>query len=198
MTIVKRVGMKIKQCRLLLAVVLLLPAGTAMAIDAPHNAVYSIQCLSCHQPHKSLGNNLTRAELNPLVCQGCHNPLGLAKFFPMQNSDRSVPGVKGTSHFWLMPVNNPQWGSSTPPDTYSDNADTDMRSRLDMTDPNNPKVLCSTCHNQHDNSNKWGRIHLSRVEQIAGTGGTGSRAGKVWRALGPTAPSAASQARTVR
>lgn len=159
---------------LALAAALLVLPRLGLAIDAPHNAVYSIQCLSCHQPHKSLGNNLTRAEMNPLVCQGCHNSLGIARFFPMQDSVRAVPGVSGNSHFWEMAANNPKWGASVPPGAYSQNADADMDIRLDKTNPNNPKVICSTCHNQHDNSNRWGRIHLSSVERTAGSGSTGS------------------------
>ncbi|MDH4099640.1 MAG: cytochrome c3 family protein [Nitrospirota bacterium] len=159
---------------ILAAVALVIIAvGNGQAIDAPHHAGYSIQCLNCHQPHKALGSNLTRAELNPLVCQGCHNPLGLGKYFPMQNSNRAVPGVKGNTHYWMMSANAPQWGATPPTRTYSENHDTDMDTRLDKSDPSNPKVLCSTCHNQHDNSNRWGRTHLSQIEQLDGTGSTG-------------------------
>ena len=168
--IMKKFNLKL----LALSAMLLVLPQAGLAIDTPHNAAYGVQCLSCHQPHKSLGNNLTRAEVNPLVCQGCHNSLGVAKFFPMHDSARAVPGVSGNSHYWEMPANNPKWGASPPPSTYSENHDADMDTRLDKTSSNNPKVICSTCHNQHDNSSKWGRIHLSRVDRVAGDGSTGS------------------------
>lgn len=150
------------------------PAGTGMALDSPHFVGNSVHCLSCHQPHKAFGKNLTRAESNPLVCQGCHNPVGIAKNLAMHDSDRAVPGEKGNTHFWSMPVNNPKWGSATPPDTTAESSDASMYPRLDSTDPTNLKVICSTCHNQHNNSSRWGRIHLSSVERVFGSGPTGT------------------------
>lgn len=146
----------------------------ALAIDAPHYAGNSVQCLSCHQPHNTAGNNLTKAGTNPLVCQQCHSSGGSAAFFPMQDSDRAVPKVSGNSHQWSVNANNSTYGASVPPNTYSQNSDADMYMRVDTSDPANPKIVCSTCHNQHDNSNKWGRIHLSSVTRVAGIGATGT------------------------
>lgn len=144
------------------------------AIDWPHNPGNSVQCLGCHKPHNGAGNNLTLAATNPLVCQQCHAPAGMASNFPMQDSDRAIPG-SGHSHQWSVNASNSTYGASAPPSTYSANADTDQDTRLDKTDTSNPKIVCSTCHNQHDNSNKWGRIHLStvsRTDLLGGNAGT--------------------------
>ena len=144
--------------------------GEASAIDPPHYSGNSVQCLSCHQPHMSAGNNLTRASTNALVCQMCHSTGGIAEFFPMQDADRSVPKVSGNSHQWGVNANNSTYGASVPPNTYSQNSDADMYIRLDTSDPANPKIICSACHNQHNNASKWGRIHLSSVTRVWGSG----------------------------
>lgn len=177
-TIMRRLAdMTIKSVGLIVAALaaVIISAGIGQALDPPHWAGNSVQCLSCHQPHKAFGIKLNRAPLNTVVCQGCHNPAGLGKALAMHDSDRAVPGVKGNTHQWLMSVNNPKYGSSMPPDTSAQFSDTDMVARIDsLTDPSKPTVICSTCHHQHDNGEKWGRTHFSKVERVWGSGPTGT------------------------
>ena len=144
------------------------------ALDSPHYQGNSVQCKSCHFPHNALGKNLGAAATNPLVCQQCHLETKMAENFPMPDSSRAIPGT-GSSHQWSVNANNATYGASTPPSTYAQNTMYDMQIRLDNTDAANPKIICSTCHDQHASTNKWGRIHLSpvtRVDALGGNSGT--------------------------
>lgn len=141
-------------------------AGSVVALDAPHNAHYTIQCNSCHVLHNATGSTLTNYATSTALCQSCHNDDGLASFFPMPDSARATPGTGGTSHGFGVLANNPTYGATAPTET-SNRA---MWARLDKTDPLNPKLTCSVCHNQHTSSTYGGRQRVQSVNHTQGAG----------------------------
>jgi predicted CXXCH cytochrome family protein len=64
----------------------------------PHDSSFGVECLSCHVPHGSAGNVLTRADTVPTLCMTCHNPGDQASDLPFSDSDQAFPGQLGTSH----------------------------------------------------------------------------------------------------
>lgn len=120
--------------------------------EAPHDLAFEVECESCHMPHNVLGNPLTSAATNALVCQQCHN--ALSNFPMLETSNIAVPGRVGTTHRWNMESTNATYGA-TPP------SDAEMNLRL-----NGTKIVCSTCHDQHE-TNNWGTQYLSAVSQVA-------------------------------
>jgi predicted CXXCH cytochrome family protein len=86
--------------RAFVVVSLLLPMGSALALDPPHNSSNAIECLSCHTPHGALGNQLTAVEGNANLCMSCHTPAGMAATRSFADIDQALPGVSGTSHRW--------------------------------------------------------------------------------------------------
>ncbi len=70
------------------------------ALDPPHDAANSIQCVSCHLLHRAPGGTITRVAGNPNLCITCHSAGGQASAKPFASSDKAKPGVSGTSHRW--------------------------------------------------------------------------------------------------
>lgn len=84
-----------------LLTLLAVPAARLLALDPPHDASSSIQCVSCHLFHGAPGGTLTRVAGNPNLCMTvCHNAGGQAAAKAFANSDKARPGVSGTSHRW--------------------------------------------------------------------------------------------------
>lgn len=138
-------------------------AGSAAALDAPHNEHLTIQCNSCHVAHSALGTSLTKEATNAALCQSCHNDAGQASFFPMPDASRATPGVGGSSHGWGVLANNPTYGAGTPTNAA-------MSARLDRTDPANPKITCSACHDQHNSNTYRGRQRVQAQQHTQGAG----------------------------
>ncbi len=92
----------------LLAVAALSLAPAAFPLDPPHNALRSIKCESCHQPHAAPGGTITKVLGNANLCMSCHTGGGLAAAFPFSNTDQAAPApglpsavsASGTSHRW--------------------------------------------------------------------------------------------------
>ncbi len=137
--------------------------GSVGALDAPHNEHLTIQCNSCHVAHSALGTSLTKEATNSALCQSCHNDAGQASFFPMPDSSRATPGTGGSSHGFGVLANNPTSGAGAPTSAA-------MSARLDKTDPLNPKITCSVCHNQHTSSTYGGRQRVQSVDHKQGAG----------------------------
>lgn len=70
------------------------------ATDAPHDISNSIDCSDCHIAHAAPGGNLTQVAGNANLCQSCHTAGGPASAYPMNNTDKAVPGTTGISHRW--------------------------------------------------------------------------------------------------
>ena len=97
---------RILSCVLLLIGVFL--AGVAFAVDAPHNATNSMDCISCHLSHHTVGITRSNAAGNVNLCHSCHTPGGLASRYALVESDQAIAGpslptnivASGTSHRW--------------------------------------------------------------------------------------------------
>lgn len=97
---------RILSCVLLLIGVFL--AGVAFAVDAPHNATNSMDCISCHLSHHTVGITRSNAVGNVNLCHSCHTPGGLASRYALVESDQATAGpclptnivASGTSHRW--------------------------------------------------------------------------------------------------
>lgn len=74
--------------------------SSAHALDPPHDATLSIECLTCHIPHGAADGRLTRVAGNPNLCMSCHNPGGDASALALADADQALPGIAGTSHRW--------------------------------------------------------------------------------------------------
>lgn len=140
-------------------------AGSAGALDAPHNEHFTISCNSCHVAHKALGTTLTKEATNAALCQSCHNDAGLASFFPMPDSSRATPGTGGSSHGFGVLANNSTYGATAPTNSA-------MAARLDKpsTDPSTWKITCSVCHDQHTSNTYRGRQRVQAVTHTQGLG----------------------------
>ena len=83
-------------------------APNAFATDPPHNALFSIKCVTCHQLHKAPGGTITRVKGNANLCMSCHTLGGTAAAHPFTSLDQAVPSpglptgvsASGTSHRW--------------------------------------------------------------------------------------------------
>lgn len=100
---------------------------------APHG-----ECNSCHMTHNATGAELGIANGNANLCMSCHNPAGAASTMPFTNAMKAIPGTSGNSHAWNKLSTNA---------TYETNLTTDAEMLLRVT---NDTIVCSTCHNQHD------------------------------------------------
>ena len=84
---------------------LLLPLSVC-AVDPPH--LTADNCAACHQPHQSLGGDLTSVAGNANLCLSCHQPGGTAATTPFVNGDAALPwgglpvgvAASGSSHRW--------------------------------------------------------------------------------------------------
>lgn len=146
----------------------MLVAAAGHATDAPHNPPRLTQyCLDCHTLHNAPGTTLTAAAGNHNLCMSCHNPTGLASPRPFAAADQAVPGTTGNSHRFDALAINPVRETLEP-----------LTPALNLalagaTSNPNKRVMCSTCHNQHDQTNApfdpkapagnaWGR-HYQRI-----------------------------------
>lgn len=119
--------------------------GTSAASStALINSIYvppHTNCNQCHITHKSLGSALTNLSGNANLCLNCHNPVGTASTKSFQNSDKAIPGtLSGKSHSWDVNAVNATYGTQLPTDSQ-------MALRIVSN-----KIVCSTCHNQHNSS----------------------------------------------
>ena len=105
-------------------------------------------CSSCHITHNSPGNNLTNVAGNALLCQSCHTTNGAASSKPLVNGNKAIPGIGGKSHSWNTNGENTIYETLLP-------LNGDMLARMPESPPiTGPKqLICSTCHNQHNNGN---------------------------------------------
>jgi hypothetical protein len=140
--------------------------GTAAAVDPPHwsSTSIDIDCTSqCHTLHHAEGGNLTQAGSNVNLCQSCHRPSGLAQDLQLNDADKAVPGVGGTSHAFDALAINPTYQTTLP-------TDTEMSLRV-MGD----NIVCSTCHDQHDTGAVFGGdSRISAARQVTSYGSTGA------------------------
>jgi predicted CXXCH cytochrome family protein len=136
--------------RLLAALAAAAPA-LALALDSPHNASNplgaAVDCDSCHIGHSSPGGALTTHSGNFNLCQSCHAGANFG-FSGWTSAVEAVPGVSGTSHTWSALVTD--GGTSAPA------AGSEMGKRVP-----GGKLMCSTCHDQHNASGFKGRQHVS-------------------------------------
>lgn len=147
----------------------LLPPRAAQAADPPHWSSASIpdttlSCSNgCHQLHQAAGGTLTLAAGNVTLCQSCHNAAGLASALPLNNVDRAVPGMSGSSHGFGVSAVNATYGARAP-------LDAEMSLRV-----MNGQVVCSTCHNQHAaTAVTGGTSRVSPARRITALGSTGA------------------------
>ncbi|HSN55304.1 MAG TPA: cytochrome c3 family protein [Candidatus Sulfomarinibacteraceae bacterium] len=90
------------------AVLALLIAPAAAALDPPHDASEAVDCSSCHTTHTSPGGSLTTVGGNANLCLSCHVVGGTAAAFAFVDADQALPGPglppgtppRGTSHRW--------------------------------------------------------------------------------------------------
>lgn len=141
----------------------------AWAQATPHdtggNSSYS--CLSCHAMHVSVGPNLTRQATNAALCQSCHKDTGDASSLAMPDSSMATPGAGGASHKWQALANQSAYGATLPLGSA-------FALHIDETDIQNPKIFCSTCHNQHSNSAKYGPLRKDPITKTTISAGTGT------------------------
>ena len=114
---------------------------TLEAGDDPHGAVFvPTGCRACHATHTAAGGSLTNVAGNDNLCRSCHSSIGTASRFDMsQMSAANLVAGTGNSHAWGVSAVNSAAGAGTPSDAR-------LSTRIDA-----GKVVCSTCHNQHQN-----------------------------------------------
>ena len=113
--------------------------------DAVDHTLYN--CTSCHITHNAPGSGLTNVGGNALLCQSCHTSTGAASAKPLINADNGV-----SSHAWDVLAVNAAKETNLP-------SNAQMAVRIVEN-----KIICSTCHNQHNTSQ--GNPHL----RISNTG----------------------------
>jgi len=144
-------------------------AFLARAGDDPHGSTFSVGCTSCHATHKAAGGDLTSVAGNDNLCASCHNLSGLASSFPIETMLKaSLSSGTGSSHSWGVSATNGSAGAAPP-------ANAAMSTRLAS-----GNVVCSTCHNQHQNDaaavtaqtagTQWARPLPAAHTQGTGTG----------------------------
>lgn len=137
-----------------LALVGLAFALRAAAIDAPHDASFSLgeDCSSCHALHNATGAGLINKPTNFTLCSTCHNDspgfqAGGRLGTNWGSSDQATPGSGGSHHHWDSLANNPTYGAVEPDRNSADPDIRQMGIRV-----KNGYLQCSTCHNQHSNT----------------------------------------------
>jgi hypothetical protein len=146
-------------------IALALPAS-AWATDPPHwsSTSIDIDCTSqCHVLHQAEGTGLTANASNVNLCQSCHRPAGIAIDLQINDADKAVPGVGGTSHAFDAAAVNSGLQTQLP-------TDTEMSARV-----MNDNIVCSTCHDQHDTGAVFGGdSRISNARQVTSFGSTGA------------------------
>jgi hypothetical protein len=79
----------------------------------------------------------------------------------------ATPGTGGTSHRWQALAIQSAYGASLPTGSV-------FALHIDNTDSQNPKIICSTCHNQHSNSAKYGPLRKDPITKTVTNGGSGT------------------------
>ena len=156
----------------------LLAAPFLNASDDPHGAGFvPTGCKACHAAHTAAGGTLTNVAGNDNLCRSCHSTLGTASRFDMsQMNAANLAAGSGDSHAWAVSATNAAAGAGIP-------ADASLSTRIDA-----GKIVCSTCHNQHQNSaaavaaGTAGPLVLGKVAHPQGAG-----TGTVSVAVSPTA-----------
>ena len=152
-------------------------AVTVPAADPPHGSVQglTVECDTCHQTHSAPGTELTASAGNVNLCQSCHYSGGSASAFPVNSSNKAVPGAQGFQHGFDVAAVNSTCGAATP-------ANADMAVRV-----MGGNVVCSTCHDQHDGSSSHGgTFQVSAPVQLSGSaksltvGGSYADTGSAW------------------
>lgn len=137
-------------------------ATIALSLDPPHDyASESVVCVSCHNLHAASGMQLTSVAGNPNLCMSCHKAGGSAEGLRFSDIDKAIPGTSGTSHAWGVPAVHAAYETRLP-------TITGMLSRLDS----NNNIVCSTCHDQHDNEDSgayWGRTLRAAIPNTTNT-----------------------------
>jgi predicted CxxxxCH...CXXCH cytochrome family protein len=106
---------------------------TIIVTNITNHSLYN--CTSCHITHNAPGSTLTAVAGNALLCQSCHTSTGAASAKPLVNGDKGV-----SSHSWDVLTQNDD-KEVLPP----------LNSSMQLRIVDN-KIICSTCHNQHENS----------------------------------------------
>jgi predicted CxxxxCH...CXXCH cytochrome family protein len=114
---------------------------TITITDVTNHSLYN--CTSCHITHNAPGSSLTAVSGNALLCQSCHISTGAASNKPLVNANNiALNPSTGNSHAWdVLAVNNTK-ETVRPP----------IGSEMELRVIDN-KIICSTCHNQHNNGN---------------------------------------------
>lgn len=120
---------------------LFLLSSVSYALDPPHDSTFSIDCRDCHTLHKAPGLNLVSSWGNWYLCVSCHSPGNLASNYPLSFGDQAIPYNRGHSHRWYAYANNTTYQTLEPL-----NPNLSVRVK-------NGKIMCSTCHDQHSQSN---------------------------------------------
>jgi hypothetical protein len=141
-------------------------SGATWAVDPPHwsSSSMDIDCTSqCHVLHAAEGGGLTQAGSNVNLCQSCHRPSGVADDLQLNDADKAVPGVGGTSHAFDALAVNAGLQTQLP---------TDPEMSLRVMDDN---IVCSTCHDQHDAGAAFGGdSRIGAAQQVTSLGSTGT------------------------
>ncbi|MEN3043729.1 MAG: cytochrome c3 family protein [Candidatus Hydrothermales bacterium] len=120
------------------------------ALSYPHNdnspiKDWDVKCKSCHSPHNALGPYLGLVNGNYNMCYTlCHNPNGDAKNFVIEESKKAIPGTTGIHHAFNVPGDNQGYGASTSSAVY--------KNYYPGTGIDANKLICSTCHEQHNHN----------------------------------------------
>lgn len=122
---------------------------TSYNVKAQGHITYG--CNSCHIFHNAPGGSLTSLFGNANLCISCHNPSGLASSLSLDNSDKAIPGIGGTSHAWDVLATNSNYETVNP-------SDPEMVLRLD-----GGNIICSTCHDQHNSNTNPSYLRVSNA-----------------------------------
>jgi predicted CXXCH cytochrome family protein len=144
------------------ALVLVLVARVAPALDAPHGPQSVVHCAHCHIVHKALGPVLTSKAANDELCQQCHYGSGAARDTPLLDADQADRSAgTGTSHRWdaLVVTGDPL--NTTLPTNVKMLPRIDNNGTPEVTDD---KLTCSTCHNQHNSNTDFPFLRIPSAD----------------------------------
>jgi predicted CXXCH cytochrome family protein len=176
---------------LVAAVLAVLAAPAAWALDRPHDL---LDCSDCHTSHGTGGPGLG-LEGNANVCISCHNTGVPETSHNFSFVDQAVPGYSGTSHSWSAVIDpatcfpatcgpDSRYGVRKPDVTLDTPPEPDEIQSLEL---NNMMfnfdnvVTCSVCHQQHNQSGaSWDPFKEDLGTATGGTGTTLTDDTKAW------------------